>query len=226
MIDLKREQQATMVRPAYPYTSIARFFFGAYDLVTGSKITLSKVKLLEILASIPYRAWEIRQYNRMTYHYSDDAVVREARTIVGWGREAQDNEYVHLRVINVKMAEDNEKNAWFLAPIVSWPIVTSYAVASRILAFISIERAFLFNAEFEDHAERVYAQFVADHPEWDSQPVTSPVVKEYTDLDTWGDVFRRISLDERDHMNDSLAFGGRQDSIVAYEGMPSGERGH
>jgi hypothetical protein len=29
----------------------------------------------------------------------------------------------------------------------------------------NMRRAFLFNAEFEDHAEHVYAQFIKEHPE-------------------------------------------------------------
>ena len=42
----------------------------------------------------------------------------------------------------------------------------------------SIRRAFLFNAEFEDHAEHVYAQCVDEHPEWEQQPVNDEQVKE------------------------------------------------
>jgi hypothetical protein len=34
--------------------------------------------LIEILASIPYRSWEIRQYARMTRSYRDRALVQEA----------------------------------------------------------------------------------------------------------------------------------------------------
>lgn len=99
-------------------------------------------------------------------------------------------------------------------------MVGSYILISRTLAVFNISRAFLFNAEFEDHAEHVYAKFVEEHPEWDTQPVDSNLVKEYGDLQTWGDVFRRIGLDERDHMNSSLVFCGKQGLVVKYEGMP------
>jgi hypothetical protein len=37
---------------------------------------------------------------------------------------------------------------------------------------------------------------------------------------TWADVFRRIGLDWRDHMNSSYAFAGRPERIVRYDGMP------
>ena len=219
MIDLKREQRASLERPRYDYSFIARCFFFTMDIITGSKITLAKVKLIEMLASIPYRAWECRQYGLMTRKYRDDGLVSKARSIMAWGREAQDNEYMHLRVINEKMKEDDIYDPWYLFPAIPFFMVCSYVAISRIMAVFNISRAFLFNAEFEDHAEHVYAQFVAEHPEWDDQPVQSEIAKEYGDLQTWGDVFRRIGLDERDHMNSSFIFCGKPENVVRYEGM-------
>jgi hypothetical protein len=102
-IDLKKEQLASLARPRYKYSAIARFFFLSMDLVTGRKVTLAKAKLLETLACVPYRAWENRHYNRMTQQYGDLELVRQSRSIVSWGRKAQDNEYWHLLVLNEKM---------------------------------------------------------------------------------------------------------------------------
>jgi len=39
-------------------------------------------------------------------------------------------------------------------------------------------------------------------------------------FDHWAHVFRRIGLDERDHMNHSLYFYNQPDDNVKYEGMP------
>ncbi len=103
MIDLKREQKASLARKRYKYSFIAKVFFFKMDVLTGKKTTLAKAKIIETLASIPYRAWEIRQYGRMTRRYKDEAFVQKARKIMLWGREAQDNEYWHLLVINEKM---------------------------------------------------------------------------------------------------------------------------
>ena len=190
------------------------------DLITGSKTTLGKTKLIETLASIPYRSWELRQYGRMTRGYSDLDVVDEAGKIMKWGREAQDNEFWHLVVINEKMKQDGVKNPWYLFPVIPFFMVTGYSIMTRLMAILNIRRAFLFNAEFEDHAEHVYAEFVAEHPEYEDQEVNSSVVEEYCDAKNWADVFRRIGLDERDHMNSSFAFSGRHEHIVEYEGMP------
>jgi len=219
-IDLKREQKASLERPRLRYSVSARLFFTMMDLITGKKTTMAKAKLIEMLASIPYRAWENRQYVRMTRRFRDPDLIRQARRITAWGRDAQDNELWHLLVIEEKMKEDGIKDPWFLAPAITTFIVGSYKMFARLLAFFNIRRAFLFNAEFEDHAEHVYARFVQDHPEWEEQPVHTERANEVEDLTTWADVFRRIGLDERDHMNNSFVFCGRPESIVEYAGMP------
>ena len=102
-------------------------------------------------------------------------------------------------------------------------MVAGYVMLTRIMALLRIRRAFLFNAEFEDHAEHVYAQFVEDHPEWEDQPVDNAVVRQYCDCTTWADVFRRIGLDERDHMNNSFIYCGKPECVVQYDGMPEAE---
>ncbi|MCK5083615.1 MAG: hypothetical protein KAR31_11960 [Candidatus Omnitrophica bacterium] len=223
-IDLKKEQQASLNRPRQKYSVMAKCFFGFMDVVTGKTTTLSKTKLIEILASIPYRAWEIRQYGRTTFGYKNKELVRHALKIMEWGREAQDNEYWHLRVINEKMKEDGLKDPWYLFPPVPFLIVVSYVILTRLMAVINIRAAFHFNALFEDHAEHVYAQFVKDHPEWEDQPVKSELVKGYGNFGSWADVFRRIGLDERDHMNNGFIFCGQPERVVNYDGMPEGPK--
>ncbi len=219
-IDLKKETMATLARPRQKYSAAARLFFWKMDLVTGKKTTLAKAKLIETLASIPYRSWEMRQYARMTRLYKNRNAVVEAGAIMEWGREAQDNEYRHLLVINEKMKEDGAKDPWYLFPAIPWIMVAVYVCMTRLMALFDIRRAFLFNAEFEDHAEHVYAAFVAGHPEWETQRVDNPVVAEYCGESNWADVFRRIGLDERDHMNNSFVFCGRPEQVVRYDGMP------
>ena len=104
------------------------------------------------------------------------------------------------------------------APVLA---VGSYALLSRTLARAAIRRAFLFNAEFEDHAEHYCAELVGQHPEWKDQPVTSKLVREYGSFRSWADVFRRVGLGEHDHRNASFAFAGRPELIVEYAGMPA-----
>ncbi len=219
-IDLKKEHKATLATPRYKYSAMAKIFFFGMDMVAGKKDDLPKATLLEILASIPYRVWEIRHYLKQTRKYFNQDKVESAQHVIDWGREAQDNEYTHLLVIHEKMKEDGIKEKWYLNPFVTFFVVMSYYIIARTMALFSQKRAFLFNAEFENHAEMVYAQLVLDNPQWEEQKVNNTLVNQYADVDTWADVFRRISLDERDHMNHSFEFCGKPELVIRYEGMP------
>ena len=220
-IDLKKEQQASRARPRYPYSAVARIFFVSMDMLTGKETTLAKAKLVEILATVPYRAWERRERARVARHKRDQGLVQEAGAIMSWGQEARDNEHGHLLLIEEKMREDSAKEPWYLSAPIPSLMVGPYALLMWAMARVAIRRAFLLNAEFEDHAEHTYAQLVQDHPEWEDQPVESPVVQEYGLFRSWADVFRRMGLDERDHMNNSFVFAGRPEQVVEYEGMPT-----
>jgi demethoxyubiquinone hydroxylase (CLK1/Coq7/Cat5 family) len=190
------------------------------DMAARRCTSLAKAKLLEILASIPYREWERRGYARMTAAYHKQLVVERAHRIAVWGREAQDNEHWHLRIIHEKMKENGQRDAWYVARPIAALVVWSYALLSGMLARLSLRRAFLLNAELEDHSEHVYADFVADHPELETQPVEPLLVRQWTDASSWADVFRRMGLDERNHRNQSFVACGRGDLVVRYAGMP------
>ena len=220
VIDLRKEHQNTLNTPRFKYSVMARIFFSGMDIVAGKKDDLPKAKLLEILASVPYRIWEIRHYMKQTRQYKNIDNVKKSQNIINWGREAQDNEYSHLLVIHEKMKEDGITDKWYLNSFITFFIVYFYIITAKLLAFFSQKRAFLFNAEFENHAELVYARLVLDNPQWKDQKVTNPLVKKYADVETWQDVFMRISLDERDHMNHSFKFCGKPEHIYKYEGMP------
>jgi ubiquinol oxidase len=215
-VDLRKEQEAALARPRMKYSLMARTLFTMMDLVHGKATTLPKVKLLEVLARIPYQAWEIRQYVRLHSKFASPETVAEARDVIQWGRAAQDNEFWHLRVIAERMQQKGVRESWFHAYPVRWGAVITYTIFSRLLARFNIRRAFLLNAEFEDHAEHTYMQFVKDHPELDQEKPDSAAVREAGEFATWGDVFRRIGLDERDHMNDSLIHCGRANEVVPY----------
>ena len=219
-VDLKKEQQASKARPRYGYSAVARLFFRSMDKFAGEETTLAKARLIEALAPIPYRAWQNHQYGRMSLRYGDKELVRQARAIVKWGREAQDNEYWHLLILHEKLREDAVPDPRYMAQPIPFFMLGSYALMMWTLARINVRRAFLLNAEFEDHSEHVYAELVADHPEWEDQPV-SELVHEYGTFKSWADVFRRIGLDERNHMNNSFVFAGRPEYVVEYEGMPT-----
>jgi len=208
MADLAREQEATLARPRMAYGLQARLLFWGMDLLYGRPLTLRKAQVLEILARIPYQSWEMRQYLKLTRQRDDADSVRLARRITAWARAAQDNEFWHLLVLDERLRRTGAGRCWFRDRLVPRVAAWKYRLYCRLLSLVSMRAAFQLNAEFEDHAEHEYMQFVRDHPELDQEPVDSPVVCEQGDFRTWGDVFRRIGLDEREHMNNSLEFCG------------------
>lgn len=219
-IDLTKEQEKTLMRERFKYSFPAKLFFFTMDLLTGKKITLSKTLLIELLASIPYRSWELQMYARTTIGYKNREAVKKALKIMDWSREAQDNEYWHVQAIEAKFRETGEKKAWYLTQPIPLLAIAFYIVFTRLMAIFNLRRAFLFNAEFEDHAEHVYAQFVKENPQWENETVNSLEVLERMPFNNWADVFRRIGLDERDHRNDSFIEAGLSEQVVNYEGAP------
>ena len=125
-----------------------------------------------------------------------------------------------MLLLHEKIREDRLAQPWFLNPVVVRLMVFSYRLLSWLLAKLSLRFSIAFNAEFEDHAEHAYAEFVVDHPEWEAQPVAGPLANAYGRFASWADLLRRVSLDERDHRNFSFYFSGRPQDIVKYEGMP------
>jgi len=215
-VDLAREQASSLARPRMRYTLAARFFFWSMDLVYGKTITLPKVKLIEVLARIPYHAWEIRGYWNLTFQYHDAGKRATALELVELGRISQDNEFWHLVMVMEKIREDRVRESKFWHYFLPLLIAFSYAVFARLLAVVHLRSSYYFNAMFEDHAEHEYARFVKEHPELDQQPAQSEWAAAYAPGSTWGDVFRRVSLDERVHRNESLIKCGREGQVAPY----------
>ncbi len=213
-IDLKAEQQASLNRPRCTYTRAAKFFFASMDLVTGKGINLPKTLLIELLASIPYRAWELRMYSKLTFGYRNRQAIQKLIGIMEWSRAAQDNEYWHAQAIQEKMIEDGTKRPWYLLPPVTFFVVITYILFTRSMALFNLRRAFIFNAEFEDHAEHIYAQFVEENPQWKEQPVHQQVVLDRMEFANWSEVFCRIGLDEREHRDASFIEAGLPEQTV------------
>ena len=220
-INLKKEQETTLARPRMKYGLLASVMFLSMDLIYGRKTTYPKVKFLEILARIPYQAWEIKQYWRVITCFGNEKKRKKAEDIIKWSRESQDNEYWHLLVASEKIRQDKVKDSWFWYHFVPPIVALKYTFFSRMLAFVNIKSAWKLNTEFEDHAEHTFMQFVKDNPRLEDEQVESEVVQDGRGSDngryaSWADVFRRMGLDERDHMNASLKLIGKEDKVVEY----------
>ena len=58
---LRREQERTLAAPRMRDSLLARVLFRGMDLVYGRRRTLSKFKVLELIARVPYQAWDRRR---------------------------------------------------------------------------------------------------------------------------------------------------------------------
>lgn len=211
VLDLKAEQQRTLSTPALPANFILKVMFFTMDVIYGKKPNLLKCKVLEILARYPYWAWEYEGYQAITKRYIDDDYddqrarhTQDHLHDIEQGREAQDNEQWHLMLIEDLMRQQGIKQAWVRAKLMPFIFVSVYFVLCHFLAKFFPHYLQAMNAKFESHAEREYMTMVALHPEWENQAVESVFFKFYPRQNSMADLFRRIALDERDHMNHSI----------------------
>src|SRR5712692_7671361 len=98
-LDLKTEQAKTLAAPRNHYGLLARALFFGMDLVYGRKRTLSKFKVLEVIARVPYQAWEQVAYVAMTHTYTMPGFARRIFEFVRESRSQQDNEQWHLLIL-------------------------------------------------------------------------------------------------------------------------------
>jgi hypothetical protein len=77
-------QQETLSTPRRPYGLPARVLFALLDVLYGRARTLSKFKVLELVARVPYQSWEQVAYIAIT-HVAPRPVWPGAST-TGWRR--------------------------------------------------------------------------------------------------------------------------------------------
>ena len=79
-----------------------------------------------------------------------------------------------------------------------------YYHVSWLLYVMKPAWSYALNADFEDHAEHEYMEFVRENPVFENEPFESDFKDDYGDYRNLADLFRRIGLDERMHKNESL----------------------
>jgi len=197
--DLKIEQKKTLESPRIKPGIPAKILFGLMDLVYGKKATLSKFLVLEIVARMPYVAWEQVSYVAITHTHSDPKFARKIHSTVIESREQQDNETWHLLILEELTQKRNKKQPLLKIRIIPQILAWIYYHISWLLYVLKPKMSYQLNVEFEDHAEHEYMQYVQDHPEVDDQKWESTFKADYGNYETVGDMLRRIGLDEREH---------------------------
>lgn len=201
---LRFEQNRTLNTPRGHSGLAARTLFSTMDLLYGRNGSLPKFRVLEVIARVPYIAWEQVAYIAITHTHGKPHFAHEIHEEVQAVRAQQDNELYHLLIIEELLQRRGDRAGFFRFRVVPQVLAWSYYHLSWALYVVRPSLSYALNAAFEDHAEHEYMQFVADHPELDDEPWVSDFADEYGAYETVGDLLRAIGLDERHHKQESL----------------------
>jgi ubiquinol oxidase len=198
-------QRATLNTPRRPYGVPAKVLFQLLDVLYGRKRTLSKFKVLELVARVPYQSWEQVAYIAITHVAQRTEMARRIHDRVAQARAQQDNEQWHLLILEELVARTGKKEARWLYFWTPQAIAFAYYQLSWLMYVVHRAWSYQLNADFEDHAEHEYMTLVTEHPEWEKQPFTSAFEADYGSFESLADLFRQIGHDERVHKQESLA---------------------
>ena len=201
---LLAEQQATLGSPRRRAGLSARVLFVVMDVVYGKPRTLEKFRVLELIARVPYQAWENVAYVAVTHTARQHEFARRVFDRVRVSRWEQDNEQWHLLILE-ELTRDAPRGSWLKSRLLPQIIAFAYYQLSWLTYAIRPAWSYRLNADFEDHAEHEYALLVSEHPEWEDTPFTSEFVEDFGRYASLADLFRQIGYDERLHKLESEA---------------------
>ncbi|HZR15170.1 MAG TPA: alternative oxidase [Acidimicrobiia bacterium] len=203
--ELREEQARTLATPRRRYGPPARLLFALLDLFYGRPRTLSKFKVLEVIARVPYQAWENVAYVAVTHRYSKPEFARRIFERVAESRVQQDNEQWHLLILEELVDEQPGREPFVRYRLLPQLLAFVYYQLSWLLYVVKPAWSYLLNADFEDHAEHEYALFVRENTSLEARRYDGLFADDYGHFESLGDLFRQISLDERVHKEESLA---------------------
>jgi hypothetical protein len=201
---LRQEQETTLAQPRRRYSRAAKALFRAMDVFYGRDRSLSKFKVLEVIARVPYQAWENVAYVAVTHRYSRPNLARRIFDRVDESRRQQDNEQWHLLILEELVDEQGAREPFVRFRLLPQVIAFVYYQLTWLLYVLRPAWSYRLNADFEDHAEHEYAQFVADNPWLGERPYDGLFAADYGSFDSLADLFRQIGFDERVHKEESI----------------------
>jgi ubiquinol oxidase len=201
---LAAEQARTLATPRRRASPAAALLFATMDLLYGKQRTFAKFRVLEVIARVPYQAWEHVAYVAVTHRYSEPRFARRIFDRVAESRRQQDNEQWHLLILEELLHEEGRREPYIRYRLIPQVIAFAYYQLSWLLYVVKPAWSYRLNADFEDHAEHEYALFVAENPSLTERPYDGLFAEEYGRFDTLADLFRQIGYDERMHKLESL----------------------
>ena len=199
---LVAEQKVSADSPRRRYTLSARLLFTIMDRLYGEPRTLEKFRVLELVARVPYQAWENVAYVAVTHTARQPGFARRVFDRVRTARWEQDNEQWHLLILE-ELTRDAPRSGFVRSRVVPQILAFAYYQLSWFMFAVRPVWSYRLNADFEDHAEHEYAFLVQEHPEWEAQPYHGGFGEDFGSYDSLADVFRQIGYDERLHKQES-----------------------
>ena len=198
---LVEEQQAQLDQPRRNYSLSARALFATLDGVYGRDRDLEKFRVIEVVARVPYQAWESVAYIAMTHTSKQPDFARRIYDRARVARFEQDNEQWHMLILE-ELTKDRRR-AWLKGRIVPQVLAVIYYQLSWILFVLNPKWSYRLNADFEDHAAHEYAHLVEENPEWETRSFESQFEADFGSYDSLADMFRQIGYDEVIHRQES-----------------------
>ncbi len=184
---------------------LARSLFATMDAVYGRALSLERFAALELVARVPYQAWENVAYTAITHVSRRTGFARRIFEFVLEAREAQDNEQWHLLILEELVERRGTRRSVLKARVIPQMLAFFYYHVSWILYVVSPRLSYALNADFEEHAERGYLAYVEAQPELELAPWSSRFAGDYGRHATIADLFRQIARDEAQHAAHSRA---------------------
>jgi hypothetical protein len=202
--DLAIAQAETLASPRRQAGISARALFTIMDVVYGRPRTLEKFRVLELVARVPYQAWENVAYVAVTHTARQPGFARRVFNRVRTSRWEQDNEQWHLLILE-ELTRDAPRGPFVKSRVIPQILAFGYYQLSWMMYVVRPSWSYRLNADFEDHAEHEYALLVDEHPEWEDEQYEGEFGGDFGTYDSLADLFRQIGYDERLHKLESEA---------------------
>lgn len=131
--ELVETHQRTLSAPRRRYGLGARGLFALLDIVYGKPRTLSKFKVLELVARVPYQSWEQVAYIAITHTEKRTDMARRIFHRVTESRAQQDNEQWHLLILEEHIARQQISEGWLKFTVIPQALAFVYYQLSWLL---------------------------------------------------------------------------------------------
>ncbi len=203
--DLFAEADRARTEPPRRFGMPARVLFSALDLVYGRESTLEKFRVLEVVARVPYQAWEQVAFVAITHTHEQPSFARNIQRRVRRTRSQQDNELLHLLMIEEQLDLRGFRRSLIRGRLLPQAIAFVYYQISWLLYVLRPRWSYALNADFEHHALHTYLDYVDAHARLRETPWVSEFRDDYAPLSNLAELFTSIALDERSHRDESTA---------------------